>query len=196
MTSAINEEVFVSFPNFETQRLLLRRFRLSDAERLFEIRSNFRVMRYMDTFPEPNIQAIRHKIQEMNLAFDLKLGLNWAIMDKQSDKMIGYFGIWRIEWDNCRGEIGYSLDPDYWGNGYMSEVFQTIIPFGFRQLNLHSMEANINPHNESSRKILLKHGFVKEAYFQENFFFDGQFLDSEIYSLLEKNFISRPNSHS
>jgi len=101
--------------------------------------------------------------------------------------MVGYFGIWRIERDNCRGEIGYSLDPKYWGKGYMAEAFRTIIPFGFQQLHLHSMEGNINPHNESSRRILLKHGFVKEGYFRENFYFDEKFLDSEIYSLLEKD---------
>jgi len=187
MYTDINEKVFESFPEFETERLLIRQFKEEDAERLFEIRSNDEVMRYMDTFPENNVNEIKHKIQEMNLGFDMKLGLNWAIVEKSSGTMIGYFGIWRIERDNCRGEIGYSLDPKYWGKGYMAEAFRTIIPFGFQQLHLHSMEGNINPHNESSRRILLKHGFVKEGYFRENFYFDEKFLDSEIYSLLEKD---------
>ena len=187
MYTEINEKIFESFPQFETGRLTIRRFHEDDAERLFEIRSNEDVMRYMDTHPEPNVQSVKHKIQEMNLAFDMKLGLNWAIVEKSSEIMVGYFGIWRIERDNCRGEIGYSLDPKYWGNGYMAEAFNVIIPFGFQQLHLHSMEGNVNPHNESSIRILKKHGFVKEGYFRENFYFDGKFLDSEIYSLLEKD---------
>jgi ribosomal-protein-alanine N-acetyltransferase len=54
-------------------------------------------------------------------------------------------------------------------------------------MNLHSIEANINPENIASRKLLEKTGFVREAYFKENYFFNGKFIDSEIYSLLNKN---------
>lgn len=187
MPTEINEKVFSKFPEMESGRLIIRQFHETDADRLYEIRSNNEVMRYMDTFPERNINEIKYKIQEMNLAFELKQGLNWALEEKSSGMMIGYFGIWRIERENCRGEIGYSLDPKYWGKGYMAEAFQKIIPFGFQQLHIHSFEGNVNPNNENSIKILKKHGFVKEGYFRENFLFDGKFLDSEVYSLLEKD---------
>jgi len=55
------------------------------------------------------------------------------------------------------------------------------------------LEANINPANENSRRLLLSLGFVKEAYFKENYFYNGEYLDSEIYSLLGKNFNSAKN---
>ena len=69
----------------------------------------------------------------------------------------------------------------------MSETMSTIVEFGFNELNLHSIEANINPSNNPSRKLLLNSGFKKEAYFRENYFHDGKYLDSEIYSLLAKD---------
>jgi ribosomal-protein-alanine N-acetyltransferase len=49
---------------------------------------------------------------------------------------------------------------------------------------LHSIEARINPENTGSSKILTKLAFIKEGYFKENYFYNGAFLDSEIYSLV------------
>lgn len=66
----------------------------------------------------------------------------------------------------------------------MSEALTAIIAFAFEEMKLHSIEANINPLNEASRKLLMKQGFVKEAYFREDYYFNGKFLDSEIYSLV------------
>jgi ribosomal-protein-alanine N-acetyltransferase len=63
-----------------------------------------------------------------------------------------------------------------------------MLKFGFDNIKLHSVEANVNPDNSSSIKVLEKFGFQKEAHFKENYLFNNQFLDSIIYSLLEKNF--------
>jgi ribosomal-protein-alanine N-acetyltransferase len=69
----------------------------------------------------------------------------------------------------------------------MYETINTIVRFGFNEMKLHSIEANVNPLNEKSKKVLEKVGFKKEAYFRENYLFNGNFLDSVIYSLLEKD---------
>ena len=66
----------------------------------------------------------------------------------------------------------------------MSECLKTVLSFGFNQLHFHSIEADINPDNDVLRQLLKKHGFKQEAYFKENYFYNGVFLDSEIYSLL------------
>ncbi len=86
--------------------------------------------------------------------------------------------------ENYRAEFVYALHPDHWGKGIMNEVAEAVIDYGFKVLKLHSIEANINPENIASQKLLEKHKFVKEAYFKENFFWEGKFLDSAIYSLL------------
>jgi ribosomal-protein-alanine N-acetyltransferase len=62
-----------------------------------------------------------------------------------------------------------------------------MVRFGFNEINLHSIEANVNPANERSKKVLEKIGFKREAYFRENYLFNKKFLDSIIYSLLEKD---------
>ncbi|HUM46715.1 MAG TPA: GNAT family protein, partial [Chitinophagales bacterium] len=86
--------------------------------------------------------------------------------------------------EHFRAEIGYSLLPGYWGRGIMLESITAVIRFGFEILKLHSIEANVNPSNIPSIKLLERSGFVKEAHFKENYYFNGKFLDSAIYSLV------------
>jgi ribosomal-protein-alanine N-acetyltransferase len=73
----------------------------------------------------------------------------------------------------------------------MSETLITLLQFGFGKLNLHSIEANINPNNNKSKKLLLNIGFRKEALFIENYFHNNKYMNSEVYSLLESNFNSK-----
>ena len=108
-------------------------------------------------------------------------------LKENPDQMIGAIGYWRTNLANHRAEIGYMLSPQYWKKGYVSEALKKTIEFGFEEVNFHTIQANINPGNDASRKILLQHGFVKEAYFKEDYYFNGKFLDSEIYGLLNPN---------
>jgi ribosomal-protein-alanine N-acetyltransferase len=72
----------------------------------------------------------------------------------------------------------------------MFETINCMARFGFKEMKLHSVEANVNPLNERSKKVLERIGFKKEAHFRENYLFNGEFLDSIIYSLLEKDLTS------
>lgn len=184
----INESYFLNFPEMETERLILRKLSLDDAASMQQIRSHKDVMKFMDAHWHTSIEISKEFIVENLQMFSQHKGLFWALVEKESQQFIGDLAFWKIDKKHCRTEIGYTLHPDYWGKAYMSEAMKKIIDFGFKDLNLHSFEANINPENTNSRKILTKLGFVKEAYFRENYYYDGKFLDSEIYSLLEKNF--------
>jgi ribosomal-protein-alanine N-acetyltransferase len=66
----------------------------------------------------------------------------------------------------------------------MNEALTEVLKFGFQTIGLQSVEANVNPKNAASIKLLIKNGFNREAYFRENYYFNGQFLDSAIYSLI------------
>ncbi|MFT5858552.1 MAG: ribosomal-protein-alanine N-acetyltransferase [Flavobacteriaceae bacterium] len=180
----INEAIFKQFPVLESDRLLFREFELGDAKNILAIRSNMDVMAYMDTTIIRTIVAAEGFVNGSGLAHTNKTGICWAIIDKTTNQFIGDFSYHKLDRKNHRGEIGYTLKPECWGKGYMRETMETLFKFGFEELNIHSIEANINPKNGNSRNILLKMGFLKEAYFKESYFFKGQYLDSEIYSLL------------
>ncbi len=63
-----------------------------------------------------------------------------------------------------------------------------MIKFGFETMNFHSIEALIDPNNVASEKLLQKLNFKKEAHFKENFFYNDQFSDTIIYSILKTKF--------
>jgi len=183
----INEHIFETFPTLESERLVYRAYKKEDAQTLLNLRSHKLVSKYMDTTIPKQIEDTENRIEGYHKAFNEHKGITWAIIEKTSNLPIGDFGIWRIDKQNSRGEIGYILYPDFWRKGYMTEAFNTLIRFGFKDLNLHSYTANVNIENKSSKALLLKFGFKLEAHFRENFYYNGQFLDSEIYCLIKSD---------
>ena len=175
---------FAPFVPIETERLILRQINHDDVNELFFLRADEAVMKYIDRPRALSLEDAYKHIELVDTLFKNNEGITWAIALRDTPKMIGYIGIWRINKECHRAEIGYASHPNSWNKGIISEAILPVCDFAFNQMKLHSLEANINPENEGSRKVLEKAGFRKEAYFTENYFFEGKFLDSEIYSKL------------
>jgi len=184
----LNDQYFKEFPELESQRLLLRQLKLSDAQDIQIIRSDERVMVYMDQERHQSLQQSEASISEKIKKYQEKTGILWALIEKSTGTFIGDFAFFNIDPKNDRAEIGYTLKPEFWKQGLMKEAMRSTFNFGFKDFNLHSLEANINPGNDNSRGILTSMGFQKEAYFRENYFYNGEYLDSEIYTLLKSDF--------
>lgn len=177
---------FDPFPELVTERLLLRKILADDDKALFDIRSDERVMQFIDRPRATTIEDARDLIKRVNDALERNDGINWGIQLKTSPQLIGTIGFWRIMKENYRAEIGYMLHADFHGKRIMQEAMDKVLEHGFKTMQFHSVEANVNPANMASIKLLEKQGFVREAYFKENHFYDGKFLDSAIYSLITK----------
>ena len=84
-----------------------------------------------------------------------------------------------------------STRPSATVDGIMPEAVGAIVRFGFEHMGLHSVEAQIEPNNQGSRRVLEKLGFVQEGYFRQNYFFDGEFTDTAVFSLLKSDWVER-----
>jgi [ribosomal protein S5]-alanine N-acetyltransferase len=176
---------FSPFTELTTDRLLLRRTTEADLQALFEMRSNPDVMRYLARPLAQTMDDVKGVFQMIDDRINQNEGINWAISWKNEPSVyIGVVGLFRIDKANHRAEIGYMLAPQYWGQNIMSELIPAILDYGFETLKCHSIEAVIAPENGASRRVLEKNGFVVEAYFKENVFFEGKYLDSMILSIL------------
>lgn len=177
---------FNPFPNLETDRLLLRRVDENDVNEIFALRSNPETMKYI---PRPLVKTTEDALEHIAM-IDSKIesneGINWAITLKDNPKLIGLIGHYRIRPEHFRAEIGYMLLPEFNGKGIISEAVKEVVNYGFKIMKLHSIEAVLDPENFGSEKVLEKNGFIKEAHLKENEFFEGRFLDSVIYSILNK----------
>ena len=178
---------FSPFPTIETERLLLRSLSMDDLQQLYLLRTNEKVYTHLNKATDESIQATKAKIEEILDLQEKNDAIFWVITIKANpQKMIGNIGYWRMQKDHYRSEVGYILHPDHWQKGIMKEALNAVIKYGFEEMKLHSIEANINPDNLPSGALLESCGFIQEAYHKENYFFDGVFYDSIIYAKLNK----------
>ena len=175
---------FDPFPVLTSPRLRLRKIESFDAGEIFAFRSDPAVMKYIDRPLMRDLEEANIFIQKINSDLHTNSGITWGITLKEDNKLVGAIGFWKMDPENFRAEIGYMLRADLRGKGFTQEALSVVLQFGFAVLNLHSVEANANPANEASIKLLEKNGFAREGYFRENYFFDGRFLDSAVYSLI------------
>jgi [ribosomal protein S5]-alanine N-acetyltransferase len=175
---------FHPFPVLQTPRLVLRRITLQDAEALYEMRRDKEMMQHIARPLASCIEDVHRLIEVMETGTVGNNTISWAITLQTEDKLIGTIGFVRMKKEDFRGEIGYMLAGVHQGKGLMSEAVQAVVQYGFTITGFHSIEAVIAPQNTASARVLQKAGFVQEALFRENLFFEGKFLDSAVYSLL------------
>jgi ribosomal-protein-alanine N-acetyltransferase len=169
----------------ETEGLVLRKMNADDVDALFAIRTNDDVLHFIQKEKASSKSAMVELIENINKNWEENNAITWAITQKPNDVLIGSIGFWRIDKENHRAEIGYALHPDYHQRGIMQEALKKVITIGFDELYIHSIEANILPENIASKKLLTNAGFVQEAHFKENYYFNGGFYDSVILSLVK-----------
>jgi [ribosomal protein S5]-alanine N-acetyltransferase len=178
---------FSPFPILETNKLLLRKITTDDVNEILQLRSNPETMKYI---PRPLAKTKENALEHISMIEDKIVnneGINWAITLKGNPKLIGIIGHYRIKPEHYRAEIGYMLLPEVHGQGIITEAIQEVVNYGFNVMHLHSIEAIIDPENSASEKVLQKNGFVKEAHLLENEYYEGRFLDTVIYSKLNKS---------
>ncbi len=177
---------FLPFPTLETERLILRKVTMADSQDVLTLRGDIDAMRYIGKPISTTFDEARDLITRIQDGLENNTAIGWAISLKNNPQLIGTIGFHQIDKQHYRAEIGYMLLPQFWNKGLMSEAIQQVLDYGFNTMKLHSIQANIDPNNKVSAAILKKYNFVSEAYFKENFFFNGKFMDSEIFSLLNK----------
>jgi len=183
-----------TFPVLTTERLVLRELRPSDAQRVFAMRSDPLVMQHVTRPLARTIEDASALITRINTTVAANDAVQWAITLKASssrsigadDVFIGIIGFWRMEKEHHMAELGYSLARDHWGKGLMSEAIGNVVDFGFDTLGFHRVEAITRPENAASIRALEKNGFVREAHFKENIFWNGVFHDSVHFGRLAR----------
>jgi RimJ/RimL family protein N-acetyltransferase len=137
-----------------TDRLVLRRARMGDLADMHRVFADPRAMRYWDSLPHTDIEQTRPWLASM-VAFDL--GETDDFIVEHRSRAIGKAGCWR------RGEIGFILHSDYWGQGFGREALGAAIPHVFASLPVDRLEADVDPRNAPALRLLAHFGFREFA---------------------------------
>ena len=174
------------FPVLTGQRICLRGPRAQDIDDVFALFSHADVMRYWSSAPMRVRMQAEGKVEEMLDGFARRESLNWLVAARRDDRAIGSCTLYRFDARHRRAEVGYALHPDWWGSGLASEAVALALDWGFHRLGLHRIEADIDPRNEASRRLLAGLGFRREGLLRQRFLIDGSASDSEVFGLLQE----------
>lgn len=172
------------FPRRETARFQLRQIQQEDRAQIFAALSNPRVIAHYGIAYETEV-ATQEQIDWYRQMEQMQTGYWWAICSAQTPaQILGCCGIYEIDSYNRNADLGYWLLPEYWGTGVMHECLLSVLRFAFDDLHLHRLEAEIEPANIASAKLVQKLGFVWEGRRREVAWRDGVYLDLNYYALL------------
>ncbi len=180
-----------SFPTLQTERLVLRKLRQTDADDFFANFSDEETMRYFGMEPLTQLEQAVQTIEGRLQAFEEDRAIRWAITFREEDRLIGTIGFHRFDRESSRAEVGYELNRSLWGKGVMSEALQAALGYGFDQLNLNRIEGLVSPENVGSLRVLEKGGFTQEGILRAYMFFGGRYHDSVMFSMLKSEFEAR-----
>lgn len=178
-----------------TTRLTLRDFVADDWSAVLAYQSDPRYLRYYAWTgrAEAEVRAfvqmfLDHQAQTPRRKFQL------AITLLESRQLIGNVGLRRKAENDWEADLGYELDPNYWGHGYATEAARAMVAFGFKELGLHRISSWCLADNTASAHVLEKLGLRREGCWRENEYFKGRWWDTLVYGLLENEWRER-NGH-
>ncbi|WP_185145547.1 GNAT family N-acetyltransferase [Chryseobacterium shandongense] len=157
--------------HLETERLILRKFEETDAERMFLMDSHPEVMKYIGMPPLTDIHETENSITMIRQQYkDHGVG-RLAVIEKESRLLIGWSGLkfltQKINGYNNVFDLGYRFLPEFWGKGYASESAKASLDFGFNGLKIDVIYAHAHSENQASNHVLKKLGFRKTGEFTE-----------------------------
>jgi RimJ/RimL family protein N-acetyltransferase len=168
----------------ETDRLILRPFRLEDAPDVARLAGEREIAETTLNIPHPYEESIAVEWIARHTAW-AAAGESYvfAINRREEPSLIGALEL-GVEREHERAELGYWIERSCWNLGYATEATRAAVAFGFGELGLHRIQANHFSRNGASGSVLLKAGFTYEGCLRGSVLKWGEYEDLHYYSIL------------
>ena len=185
--------LFKKIPTITTERLVLRKMLPKDAEDMHEYAQEPLVTNFLLWEPHVSIKFTQSYLKFIQTQYAAASFFDWAVTLADSGKMIVTCGFASIDTDNDAVEIGYVINPEYWGKGYATEALSRMLSFGFGVLGMHRIYVRIMSGNLASERVAKKCGMRHEATFYSSLFVKGDYRTIKYYAILREEFYSGKN---
>ncbi len=175
-------------PVLETNRLFLRRMLTRDYKDMYSYASDPRVSRHLLWNPHESESFTKKYLKHLQREYDRYLFYDWAVLCKDDGKMIGTCGLTAYSERHNIAEIGYVLNPAYWGRGIAAEAAGEVIRFAFDTVGVERVEARHMEGNEASGAVMQKCGLQKEGVLRHAVCKNGVYHNVHIYSILRSEY--------
>ena len=180
-----------SLPTLDAPRVRLRWLKEGDVDALFAIFSDEVMMRYWSSTAMKQRAEAEKYLASIRSGFAGKSLFQWGIERKEDGEVLGTCTLLNIHRDSMRAELGYCLRSTHWSKGYMGEALGALIDYAFATLRLRRLEADVDPGNAASLRILERMGFTREGLLRERWDVGGQIGDTAFYGLLAREWRGR-----
>ena len=148
----------------------------ADEQEIFALRSSDEINKYLDRPKANTLDEARNFITKIINGIAKNESIFWVVTPKDESKLLGTICLWKISKEEAKAEIGYELLPENHGKGIMQEVIPRVLEFGFEEIKLEMIEAELSPRNLKSVRLLEKNNFTMAPVNEEN-------PDSVVYAL-------------
>ncbi len=168
----------------ETERLLLRRFELSDAEEMFENWANdSEVTKYLTWPAHQNITVTKSVLEDWVSQYDNNQYYQWGIELKEDNQLIGSIGIVRLDNQIKSVHVGFCIGQKWWGKGIMSEALEKLMDYFFNEIKANRVDSRHDPRNIGSGKVMKNCGMLYEGTVKQGDWNNQGICDYSIYGL-------------
>lgn len=179
---------FADIPLLKTERLILRQMRVGDTADMYEYSCIPEVSHYLLWSPHPHMRHTREYLNYLQTRYRAGDYYDWAVVLRDTGKMIGTCGFASFDKANNSAEIGYVLNPAYWHKGYAEEAVRRVLQFGFKELLLHRIEGRFMEENLKSRRVMERCGFTYEGLRRKAVMIKGNYETVGICAILKDEY--------
>lgn len=179
-------------PTLQGDRVRLRPITEADDADLVAVFGDGHHLRFWSHAPVADLEAAREYREGIWAGTADRAFFQWAITEAD-DRLVGTTTLGSWDRGNRRAEIGFIVRPEAQGRGIASDAVRTVLRFGFGPMGLHRVEADVDPENLGSIRLLQRVGFQREGLFRERWFtwFEA-WKDSAMFGLLARDFVDAP----
>jgi RimJ/RimL family protein N-acetyltransferase len=178
-------------PTLRAKRIELRWLEPSDVDALFGVFSDREVARYWSAPPMTAREQAEALLADIGECFAQRELFQWGIARVDDGVVIGTCTLAGVVAKHRRAELGFALARSHWGHGYATEAVERLLQFAFDDLQLHRIEADVDPRNARSIALLERMGFRREGLLRERWHVGGEIADGAFYGLLARQWRSR-----
>lgn len=172
----------------ETERLILRKFEITDAKDVFEnYASSDEVTRYTTWETHSNTGVTTEYLQNLIESYKDGKTFNWAIELKSNHKVIGQIGASNLDENASKIRVGYCIGEKWWNCGIVTEALLEVIKFLFEEVGVNRIEAYHNAQNIASGKVMKKCGMQLEGVLRQAYKYKNGISDECIYGILKSD---------
>jgi len=175
-----------------TERLILRRFSINDAENMIKNWANDDdVTKYL-TWPTHNsIEVTKYVLKDWIKNYENNDFYNWAIILKEINEPIGSIGAVEKNDDIKMVHIGYCIGKNWWNKGIVSEALNELIKYFFEKVGVNRIESRYDPANENSGKVMAKCGMKYEGHMKQADKNNQGIVDAVYYGIIAEEYFKK-----